>query len=247
MSTEVTQDRRSRRRLGILAGVAGGLLLLGGTTYALWTDSALQAGGTISNGNLDVEPLGTTTYWDTSADRSDTTAAATPVTKVKAHAITNIGTYQIVPGDTLEANYGFVVALSGDNMVASVNLALGGTGASAATGVTFTAQTWFDNGGTWTAVGSPVAVVPGGTPVAIALGNFQAANQPAGALDGALPVITVATTPGALTPNVTVVVTAKFDAATTGRVSALSQSVLGDATVSVVQTRTPGVGNFVAP
>lgn len=242
MTDTTTPRRRSRRRLGLLAGVAGGALLLGGTTYALWSDNALQSGGTISNGNLEVVPAGATTYWDTSADRTDVVVGATPITELDAHEIDDIASYSIVPGDTLEANYGFVVALEGDNLVAEVNLALAG-GTAPPTGVSFTAQAYYDDGGTWTAVGTPTAVVPGAAPLPIALGLFQAANQPAGAVDGALPIITVASTTGVTTPNIAVIVTATF-ADVNNRVSAEATTALGDVTVTLEQTRDAGVGNF---
>lgn len=243
MSTETQHARPSRRRIGILAGVAGGLLLLGGTTFALWSDSAFQPGGTIETGNLDVEPAGATTYWDTSADRTDATAT-TPITALDAHAIPSLAAYSIVPGDTLEADYGFAVALEGDNLVAEVNLTLAG-GAAPPTGVSFAAQVWYLDGATWTAVGTPAPVTPGVT-TPIALGNFQAANQLDGTVDaGDIPIIALAEVPATgATPNLAVVVTATFDAATTGRTSTLTSTALGDVTVTVDQTREPGVGNF---
>lgn len=238
-TTAAPEQRRSRRGLGILAGVAGGLLLMGGTTFALWSANDVQAGGTITNGNLDVAAAGATTYWDVSPDRTDVTAAATPVTALDAHSIADITAYSIVPGDVLEANYGFSVALDGDNLVGDLNLSFAG-GAAPPTGVTFTAQAYYLNGATWTAVGTPVVVSPGGA--TFSLGYFQAANQLNGALDPSIPVITDTVT--SATPNVTVVVTATFDAATTGQTSVLATTALGDVTATLNQVRTAGVGNF---
>jgi alternate signal-mediated exported protein len=238
-TTTTEKPRRSRRGIGLLAGIAGGLLLIGGTTYALWSDNALQAGGTIVNGNLDAAPVGTTTYWDVSADRLDATAT-TPVTALDAHSVADITAYSIVPGDVLEANYGFAVALEGDNLVAALTVEL--PGGAPATGVSFTAQAYYLDGATWTAVGTPTAVVPGGS--VVTLGNFQADNQLNGALDPSIPVITLTDAATAATPNVTVIVTATFDAATTDRISAEATSTLGDVTVTLNQVRTAGVGNF---
>jgi alternate signal-mediated exported protein len=56
---------------GIVAGVAGGALLLGaGGTFALWHDDAGVAGGIIRSGHLDVEAEDATWY-DVSPDRPD--------------------------------------------------------------------------------------------------------------------------------------------------------------------------------
>lgn len=110
------------RTKGAVAGVAGVALLAGGTTFALWSDSADLDGGTITNGNLDVAAL-QTTWKDVSYDRADS-----------PHDI-DLATWQMVPGDTIEGTQGFDVALDGDNLVADLTLA--DTGASTlAPGVT---------------------------------------------------------------------------------------------------------------
>lgn len=238
MTSNITpQERRNRRRTGLLAGVAGGVLLIGGSTFALWSDSDTQAGGTITNGNLDVAAAGSIAYFDTSANRTDATST-NPITATAAHTIASIASYTIVPGDTLEANYPFSVALDGDNLVANIKASL--PSGTAATGVTFTAQAYYLNGTTWTAVGTPVALTAGSG--SSDLGNFQAANQADGTLDGTLPVISASTT-GA-TPNVTVVVRAAFASGTSAQVSAQATSALGNVQVDVTQIRTAGVGNF---
>jgi len=58
----------TKRRNAVLAGAAGVALLLGGSTYALWSDTAEITGGTIHAGDL---ALGSVelTQWDVSADR----------------------------------------------------------------------------------------------------------------------------------------------------------------------------------
>ncbi|MFE6234931.1 SipW-dependent-type signal peptide-containing protein [Cellulosimicrobium sp. NPDC057862] len=56
---------------GVVAGVAGGALLLGaGGTFALWHDEAGVAGGTIRSGLLDVETQ-ETRWFDVSPDQGD--------------------------------------------------------------------------------------------------------------------------------------------------------------------------------
>ena len=65
-----------------LAGGLGALLLLGGTTFALWTDSASVAGGTITSGNLEVA-AGTVAWHDVSAD-----VTGTPTSMARLRAAT---------------------------------------------------------------------------------------------------------------------------------------------------------------
>ncbi|WP_453983861.1 alternate-type signal peptide domain-containing protein [Brevibacterium casei] len=102
-----------KQTLGIIAGAAGAALLLGGGTFALWTDSAEADGGQITAGNLDVAV--TESGWqDISADRADS-----------PHAI-DLKTFKIIPGDTVQGKYGVDVGLEGDNMVAKLKLAGGG-------------------------------------------------------------------------------------------------------------------------
>lgn len=102
-----------KQTLGIIAGAAGAALLLGGGTFALWTDSADADGGQITAGNLDVAV--TESGWqDISADREDS-----------PHDI-DLSTFKIIPGDTVQGKFGVDVGLEGDNMVAKLKLAGGG-------------------------------------------------------------------------------------------------------------------------
>ncbi|MCT1447386.1 MULTISPECIES: alternate-type signal peptide domain-containing protein [Brevibacterium] len=102
-----------KQTLGIVAGAAGAALLLGGGTFALWTDSAEADGGQITAGNLDVAVTGSA-WQDISADRPD-----------NPHDI-DLKTFKIIPGDTVQGTYGVDVGLEGDNMVAKLKLAGGG-------------------------------------------------------------------------------------------------------------------------
>ena len=100
----------NKKTTGLVAGAAGAALLMGGATFALWSDSANVEGGRITAGNLDVEAVAP--VWnDVSADRSE-----------GAHVI-DLDTFRIVPGDTIEGKFGFRAALEGDNMVAELSLA----------------------------------------------------------------------------------------------------------------------------
>lgn len=104
---------------GVIAGIAGIALLTGGSTFALWSADAPLAGGTITNGDLDVAAIGTLAWRDVSADRTpqDITLAD----------------WRMVPGDTLQGTQGLDVVLVGDNLVA--DLALTDTGSTLPTGV----------------------------------------------------------------------------------------------------------------
>lgn len=234
LTSTSTPSRRSRRRIGVLAALAGAVLLVGGTTYALWTDDSLQAGGVITNGNLDIASQGAVTYWDVSPGDPDRTST-TPITGIDAHAVTDVGAYRIVPGDVLEANYGFAAALSGDNVVAGLTVLF--PDARPIPGVTFSAQAYYFTGSGWTPVGTPTTVVPGGTE--IDLGLFQSANQLNGDLAPGIPVVTLADITSQSSPNVTVVVTTTFDSAVSGQTSMDLATTVGDVTLRLAQTRTP--------
>lgn len=94
---------------GFIAGIAGGALLLGGTTFALWSDSITVPSGVITSGNLDVELL-ETSWQDISADRTD-----------GPHAI-DLSTFKIVPGDEIQGTFAVDLGLSGENLVAKLSL-----------------------------------------------------------------------------------------------------------------------------
>lgn len=100
---------------GFLAGAAGLGLLLGGSTFALWTDSDNVPSSTITAGNLQVE-VGQDAKWrDISPDRS--------ITRWRGgHDIEDIEQFKIIPGDKIQAKYPVHVALEGDNMVAKLQL-----------------------------------------------------------------------------------------------------------------------------
>ncbi len=110
---------------GVIAGIAGLALLGGGTTFALWSDSATLTGATITNGNLDVTATGTMAWADVS---SDTVGA--PV------SIPIIADWQMVPGDALEGSQSLTVEVEGDNLVA--NLLVDTVSATLPAGVTAT-------------------------------------------------------------------------------------------------------------
>jgi len=117
-------ERRSRRGL-LLIAAAMATVLIGGSTFAVWSANTLFTGGTITAGNLDITKATDTTFWDVSLDRTDQptklpgTDGATPVL---GHAI-DLSTWLMVPGDKVAANLESTVTLVGDNLVAKLSVA----------------------------------------------------------------------------------------------------------------------------
>lgn len=198
-----------KQTLGIIAGAAGAALLLGGGTFALWSDSAGADGGQITAGNLDVAV--TESGWqDISADRADS-----------PHAI-DLATFRIIPGDTVQGKYGVDVGLEGDNMVAKLQLAGGGEleGALAeGLSLTYTVEdangqqiASGDNAGVEVTLVSPDNTAPGSNQVAAGT-----------AVDG--------------TADFNVVVTAEFDESTPNRELVQQQAALAGSTIQLNQDR----------
>lgn len=237
-STSTPKNAGRRKKLGKLGQGALVLALagaaVGGGTYATWSQSATASAGTITSGRL-AATTGTITNWDVSQDRSDATATA-PVTGLKAHSISNLTTYKVVPGDTVQVNIPLNLALEGDNLVANLNLATtapttGGllNTATSTDGVTVTYDVY-------NAAGTKLT----GTPVAWGVDTpytFQAAAQ--GGANATGPVVLPATIDA--TADLTVVVTAKFGDATGVNRQAVT-AALGNVVASFSQTRT-GTGN----
>lgn len=92
---------------GFVAGAAGIGLLLGASTFALWSDSRDVNGGEIASGNLAVE-VSDPTWQDVSVPGAETDI--------------NLENFQIVPGDKLQGTYNVKVDLAGTNMAAHLRL-----------------------------------------------------------------------------------------------------------------------------
>jgi predicted ribosomally synthesized peptide with SipW-like signal peptide len=130
----------------MIAGLAGGALLVAGGTWALWSDSTEAQGGAIRAGNLGIDFVGYPVAFDTSDDRSDSDTpigallsgalnAAEPLNSAScmdavdgpdAHTA-NLNyegdfPWHAVPGDEVTIAYPFAVYLEGDNMVANLTL-----------------------------------------------------------------------------------------------------------------------------
>ena len=205
----------NKKTTGVVAGAAGAALLLGGATFALWSDSAPVDGGTITAGNLDVEAVAA--QWkDVSADRTDA-----------GHAI-DLDSFRIVPGDTVQGTFGFRAALEGDNMVAELSLddlsAQGALLAELAEHATYT-------------------VLSGGT--VIDSGDLSDAEGVLFAsADNSNNVAALPTLPADLgtDPNVSLVVEVTFDEDVADQDLVRANAVMADFSVTLSQVRDAGVG-----
>ena len=93
---------------GAIALGAAGLLLLGGAgTYALWSDSVDLAGGTVNAGQLEFVST-TPGEWRDVSDGAPGTV------------ISDISTFQIVPGDVLTYSLSTTLRAQGDNLAATI-------------------------------------------------------------------------------------------------------------------------------
>ncbi|RZI80747.1 MAG: alternate-type signal peptide domain-containing protein, partial [Microbacterium sp.] len=92
MTSTTTTRTRTRRTQGLIAVGAGALLLVGGSSFALWTVNSQVAGGTITAGNLDVL-VAAGAWQDVSPEH------AAPVD------IADIADFLLVPGDVLEGTF----------------------------------------------------------------------------------------------------------------------------------------------
>jgi len=210
----------NKKTKGILAGVAGIALLTGGATFATWSDSASQNGGTITSGNLDVAAVGTPAWYDVSADRTDGANLTGALAGYNGHAIDS--TWRIVPGDTAVAAFGFAVALQGDNLAANIDLsdvdALVGAGATV----------------DYKVLDASGADVTPATGTIVRLRAADAATDLGGAA-----VTRTALTGTETTADVTVVVSVTFPGSTANRTNVQTQVAdLTDVSVGLSQVRT---------
>ncbi len=121
---DVVVVEEKKRRKGALLWVAGGTaLLLGGSTFALWSAGAVFPGGDVTAGDLRLEKSSETEFWDVSSDRRDATLTLPGTDSSQpGHPVADIDTWRIVPGDKVAASMTTTVTLEGDNMVARLSL-----------------------------------------------------------------------------------------------------------------------------
>lgn len=91
---------------GAIAAGAAGILLLGGAgTLAVWSDTANVDAGTVSTGQMTLA-LGSGTW-------AETATPGTPIT---------IGTFEIVPGDSLTYTTTVTATATGDNLTGELKI-----------------------------------------------------------------------------------------------------------------------------
>jgi alternate signal-mediated exported protein len=122
--------RSSRRVKGVIAGAAGVALLLGGSTFALWSATGSMTGsGSIKVGTMTIAAdQNKASVYDVSTDRTGPDLIEVPVLGVPGQDVTAAaqgGSLEIVPGDTLAAVYPFTFNVKGDNLVAKMQLTTG--------------------------------------------------------------------------------------------------------------------------
>jgi len=206
-------NNRSRKTRGIVAIAAGAALLLGGSTFALWTANSTAASGVITAGDLEVG-ITAPAWSDISAD-----VAGTP-------RVIDLSTFRIIPGDTIQGVADVDAALLGDNLKAELNVnideATGGL-AAATEGVSLT-YTVLDK------AGNPIAGatdIPVGTAATLTLASGTNPNADTSilvgdALDG--------------TADLQVAVTAVFDDATPAQTRVL-ETLSSNLSVTLNQVR----------
>ncbi|WP_194420316.1 alternate-type signal peptide domain-containing protein [Microbacterium abyssi] len=116
-----------------IAGALGVVMLAGGTTFALWSDSAGLGSSAVNSGTLALTETGTGAWTDLSDDS----------------AITDISAFRIVPGDTIEYTAEFTVAASGKNLTATLDVSdpVAATGDAELLANTTVTQTFTDAAG----------------------------------------------------------------------------------------------------
>jgi alternate signal-mediated exported protein len=215
------RDCRSRRNKGLVAGAIGlALLVGGGSTFAIWSDSDTEDVDTVSStGVLDVTGITVPTVYDISGDaagRTDTTALG-----FAGKPIGTPSNFKAVPKDTIEIDLSTTIKLEGDNMKAKLAVKSDegpetGDGGTVPEGWTLTY--WVLQGDAYVCGTSNTS----GNPAATLLTHADGFSCDIGA-------------PAATSPaTYTVVITAKYDPFSTSSAGAASLD-LGELTITVTQ------------
>ncbi len=227
----VTEEKKRRKGLVWVAG--GTALLLGGSTFALWSANADFGGGTVTAGDLNLVAIEDTTFWDVSDDRADATAVVTGTDGSQpGHPIEDPGTWRIVPGDKVAAAFSAEATLEGDNLVGQ--LTLGGFGENSLVNeqMSWTYEVYLGE-----ELLAPEAALPtdGETPLMYLAA--PRAGQDAGLPDAdGTTVLQMEET----TQEISVVVYGAFDAETPDREAVSVTDSLADLTLALTQVRDTG-------
>lgn len=208
MTSTTTTRTRTRRTQGLIAVGAGALLLVGGSSFALWTVNSQVAGGTITAGNLDVL-VAAGAWQDVSPEH------AAPVD------IADIADFRLVPGDVLEGTFPVDVAALGDNFVGDLTVGFASPSGALLAGVEGVTVEYsiIDAGGNPVGAGDTVSVLSADSTAVV---------------PGAVTIDNVA---DGTAPELSAVVTATFDVDTPDQVRVATEALLGDLTATVTQKR----------
>lgn len=244
----VTEEKKRRRGLiWVAAGTAA--LLMGGSTFALWSASDTFTGGTITAGDLNIENTVDTSFWDVSSDRVDAveTVPGTDGTQL-GHLIEDVATWRIVPGDKLAATFQPTLTLDGDNLVARVGIDGLQNLENNAENISYSYEVYYGD-----AMLVQETELPTAADAPLFYLSAPATGQDAGAEDATNGILgrdatavagadaqTAVFGMPATTAALNVVIYATFDAATTDRVDTTVADALGDLTVSLSQVRDAG-------
>ncbi|MDR0958755.1 MAG: alternate-type signal peptide domain-containing protein [Propionibacteriaceae bacterium] len=230
-----TPERSRTRRQAIIAAACGAALLVGGSTYALWSATDTVDFGTVTAGDLNLAQVGTVSYYDVSPDRADTSAIEAAGGQL-GHTIDSLTDYRIVPGDTLAGVAQYGVTLEGDNLVANLTVEPAAAATNSFTGTNLTLEMQvFDAEGT--ELTDRVAAATGVLLQATGDGQTDGTNDQVASAD--VPVVEV---PAAETANINVVVYVSF-ADVNERVDADAAAVFNGMVVTLEQVR-EGTSNF---
>lgn len=234
----VTEEKKRRKGLAWVAG--GTALLLGGSTFALWSASADFGGGSVTSGDLNLVALEDTTFWDVSADRLDSTETVTGTDGSQlGHAIDDTETWRIVPGDKVAAAFSAVATLEGDNLVGQLTLDGFGENALVNEQMAWTYEVYL--GGELLA---PEAELPTDGSTALMYLAAPRDGQDSGLADAnGTTVLQMEET----TQEISVVVYGMFDAETADRDQVLTTDSLSDLVLNLNQVRDTGEQFDVTP
>ncbi len=250
-------EKNTKRRNAVIAAVAGAALLVGGSTYALWSAGGTFSDGTITAGDLNLSIDGPVGQYDVSADRTDSsskpikdkadgvvltmkTAEAADVTNLNntsgalsGHTV-DLSTWRIVPGDTVAVVTPMTVTLKGDNLVAALTMDTTKLAEDLTSeGITYQYAV-FDSTGAQ--LGETMSLVVGDEDESLALLQANGSGQTTG-VDDTLDSTGVPTVNVDGTATVTLVVFGNFSSATTGRTYANTADALSDIPVTLAQVR----------
>ncbi|MCZ9635233.1 SipW-dependent-type signal peptide-containing protein [Rhodococcus sp. BH5] len=236
--TKDPHENRSRKRkfIGFLIAIFGVLLILGGTTFALWNDEDTSEGGNIVSGELSVRSVGETSWYDVSPDRSD--IATIEEIDRSGHLIPDPTQFHIIPGDTIAILHEYSVRVSGDNLIGRLDVAIPNFAQNEQNGISVSYRMFAGDG--WLQTDS-IDLIDGNQTIAYVQGSSGTSG---GVPDANVPIISL---PEQEQSNFRLVIFAYFNSETTGTTAQNAVTDIGDVTLSITQVRTPGVGNFVTP